>query len=79
MWPENWDAALLFAAVASQWRVAAGLGGVVYLGLDYAAVEAVMRMRRYPGARRAELFEQVRLMEAAALGVRNRKRARADG
>jgi hypothetical protein len=65
VWPENVEAVRLFCDVATQWRVAAGFG-VVYLGLDYAAVEAAMRMRGVKRRERSELFEKVRVMELAA-------------
>lgn len=40
--PENWEAVQLFLKCGTQWRLA-GLAGV-RTGLDYCAVESVMRM-----------------------------------
>lgn len=59
----------LFLALATQWRLA-GMGGGV-LGLDYVAAEAVMRIMGMK--KRAQVFDQLRTMEAAALRVLNTK------
>lgn len=42
VWPENWDAARVMLRAQTQWR-RAGMSGQRY-ALDYAALEAVMRM-----------------------------------
>lgn len=55
----------MFCDLATQWRVAAGFD-LVYLGLDYAAVEAAMRMRGIKRRDRARLFDKLRVMELAA-------------
>jgi hypothetical protein len=68
VWPDNWTAVELFCSLATQWRVGA-MGG--FLGLDYPAVESVMRIRRLP--ERAELFGAVQIMERAALPLLNQK------
>ncbi|MCC7413315.1 MAG: DUF1799 domain-containing protein [Gammaproteobacteria bacterium] len=65
VWPENWDALALFLACATQWRVA--MGGAI--GLDYAGVEAVMRMQRVAIGRRAALLTDVQIIEREALAV----------
>jgi hypothetical protein len=50
-----------------QWRVAAGMGGIVWLGLDLVAVDVVLRRS---GTERAdEVFADIVLMEAAAMEV----------
>lgn len=74
VWPEHVEAVELFCALATQWRVAAGFGGVMFLGLDYQAVEAAMRLRGVKPRDRARLFAQLRVMEAAALPELNRRR-----
>jgi hypothetical protein len=74
VWPEHVEAVELFCALATQWRVAVGFGGVMFLGLDYAALEAVMRLRGVRPKDRARLFGQLRVMEAAAAAVLNRGR-----
>ncbi len=62
VWPENWDTVRLFCDLSTQWQV--GFGGVI--GLRYESVLAVMRLRRIKGA---EMFDDLRVMEAEALRV----------
>lgn len=69
IWPENWGALRLFLAVETQWRVQLGFGVVVHLGLDYAALEAAMRMSGV--ADPAAMFADVCAMERAALPILN--------
>lgn len=68
---DNWDTVLLFLDCATQWRVAIGMGGALWLGLDYAAVAALMQMRGLARARRAALLADLQIMERAALAVLN--------
>lgn len=76
VWPEHWHAVSLFVAMGTQWRCAAGLGGLMWLGLDYAPlrqVNATVR-RAMPRTLRQPwraVFEQVRQLEAAAMAARN--------
>lgn len=74
LWPDNAEAVALFMACQTQWRVLAVAGAkravVIWHGLDYAGVAAVARAR---GQRlRGELFEDLRVMEAAAMAELNR-------
>lgn len=67
----NWTAVSVFIGAASQWRIAqigGGLAGatLVWLGIDYAGLDALMRRRRI---RDPQIFEDVRLMEHAALAA----------
>lgn len=74
VWEENVRAVELFCVLGAQWRtLSGGMGPPQFLGLDYAAVEAVMRMRRVPAAERGALFEDLRVMEAAARKELNAK------
>jgi len=63
----------VFLALSTQWR-RAGLAGVA-VGLDYAAVAPTLWMmgRRLPPAQRATLFEDLQVMEGAALEVMSRR------
>jgi hypothetical protein len=74
VWPEHVEAVELFCALATQWRVAAGFGGVMFLGLHYPAVESAMRLRGVKPKDRARLFAELRVMEAAAAAELNRRR-----
>jgi len=76
VWPENREAVELFVQLRTQWRIVAGFGAAAHTGLDYAAVEAVFRIRRVAPADRARLLDDVRVMESAYLSEVNK---RADG
>ena len=68
VWPDCVEAVLLFVRVATQWRTT--LSGVV--GLDYNAVRAVAEWR---GVRiNEQLFEDLRVMEQAALEALNERK-----
>ena len=72
VWPENWQAVQVFCAMGTQWKVSAGMSGLIWMGLDYVAlpiVEARLGVRR---AERVDLFARLRLMEAAARGELNK-------
>jgi hypothetical protein len=50
-------------AMSTQWRI--GMNGPT--GLDYNALPAVMRMAGVPAKDRAEVFDDIRIMEDVAL------------
>lgn len=60
-----------FLALQTQWRVAVGMGGVAHLGLDYAAIPPTMALLGVPRTQRREVFDGLRVMEAAALPILN--------
>lgn len=47
------------------------MGGAIHQGIDYTALESVMRMRGIED--QAASFEQIRLIESGALGVINKR------
>jgi hypothetical protein len=63
VWPDCWDAALLFVDCMTQWR--ASMSG--FYGLDYAGVLAAMEMKGVKRKARPQLFADIRVMEGAAL------------
>ena len=63
MWPENWDSFQLFATLATQWRI--GMSGPT--GLDYGVLFTLMAQRHLVGEEWESTFQDVRVMEAAAL------------
>lgn len=63
VWPENWPAVQLFAALGTQWRIA----HCGRTGLDYNALPVVMRLQQIPRAHWPDLFDAIRTMEDAAL------------
>lgn len=76
VWAQNWPVVQLFLACQSQWRMAVGLSGMVWLGLDYPGVDVVMRRRRM--TRTNSAFEALQAMEFAALRVLQRQRPKSD-
>jgi len=70
IYPENLHATNVFISMTTQWRV--GVGGPI--GLDYAAIPAVMRLCAVPVPERADTFECIRTMESEALLVMRESR-----
>lgn len=66
---ENWVSLLLFLDLETQWRTHLGANGLIWLGLDYAGAEALMRMKKM--AVREKLIGDLMEMERAALPVLN--------
>ncbi|GAA0311729.1 MULTISPECIES: DUF1799 domain-containing protein [Rhodovulum] len=67
VWQSNWDSVVAFLACETQWRLAAGLAGAVWLGLDYGAVDIVLRHHHLPSG----VFVDIQFMERAAMAVLN--------
>tara|TARA_R110002020_G_scaffold34066_34_gene103955 strand:- start:5497 stop:5859 length:363 start_codon:yes stop_codon:yes gene_type:complete len=65
VWDINWSSFTAFLACENQWRVAAGFGFVMRLGLEWNAVDILLR-RRGLGDRE---FEDMLVMERAALDI----------
>lgn len=66
VFPACWTSVTTFIACETQWRVAAHLAGIIWLGLDYSAVDVVMRRLSITDAR---VFADLQVMEAEALAV----------
>lgn len=69
IWRQNEVSVAAFLSITSQWRVAAGMKGLFYLGLDYASALAGIEaagMEVTP-----ELWTDVRLMERTARDALN--------
>lgn len=73
VWPENWETFLMFLRVSTQWNVG-GMGG--FLGLRYEGVWGVLDryLRDKTTEERIEVFEDLQIMERAALEVLNEKK-----
>ncbi len=69
VWEPNWTALLLFLACETQWAIVAGMGGVSYIGLNYQAVDIVMKHRGFD----AEAFRGLQIMEHEALRILNER------
>ena len=73
VWPENWPAFRLFCTVQTQWRHASGGTGAAATGLDYAALLAVMARMKLADEDHDALFDDVQVLERAALEAMNAK------
>lgn len=65
--PENWTSLCTFLACETQWRVAATMASVLWLGLDYQAVDVVLRRLGIEAS--DAVFADLQVMEDAALSV----------
>ncbi|WP_337267057.1 DUF1799 domain-containing protein [Oryzifoliimicrobium ureilyticus] len=65
--PNAWESFKAFISCSTQWRMAVGFGGVIWLGMDYPACKLVLDDLQSP----PHVFADLRLMEAAALPVLN--------
>ena len=63
VWPDNWDAILLFDALGTQWLV--GPSGPY--GLNYLVLYQKMARMNLTPERYDELEEEIRILEAAAV------------
>tara|TARA_R110000868_G_scaffold368852_1_gene631978 strand:- start:5867 stop:6133 length:267 start_codon:yes stop_codon:yes gene_type:complete len=63
--PDNWDSLRAWIACETQWRVVPRLKELVWLGLDFPAVDVVLRRRGCAD----HVFEDLCTMERAALDV----------
>ncbi|MFB2531034.1 DUF1799 domain-containing protein [Paracoccus sp. p3-h83] len=64
---DNADTMRAWLACASQWRMAIGMAGAIWLGLDYAGIDVVLRRGGFadPDA----VFTDLQLMEDEALAA----------
>ena len=61
IWPENWPSLCAFLACETQWRI----GPAGWMGLDYPAVDVVLRRLKFDDA----VFADLQDMEREALAV----------
>lgn len=69
IWQENLESFSVFQALTTQWRIS-DMG--YFFGLSYPAVESVLNMMGFNRKRNMEIFEDIRIMENAALEVLNK-------
>lgn len=69
VWPENWQAYLLFHAVRTQWRT--GPGGAC--GLDYGPLDRRIDRLNLSPEEREDLEACIQVMEFAAMAELNNK------
>jgi Phage related hypothetical protein (DUF1799) len=69
VWAPNWPAVTAFLGSSTQWRMLVGPERLIWTGLDYAAVDVVLRRGGYEDDVLADLM----VMESAALEVLNER------
>jgi hypothetical protein len=57
--------------MGTQWRAVGGMQGLTYTGLDYNVLPEMWERFDIPKKDRTSLFDQLRIMELAALPIRN--------
>lgn len=63
VYPDNAMSAGIFGDLMTQWRI----GPAGPTGIDYSAIEPVLRLRGVPRRDRPGMFEDISIMERAAL------------
>ena len=69
--PDQWHAWQCFVGTQRQWRVIAGMAGVVYEGVDSVALESTLRMLQIKRKHWPRVFWQMRILEDEARRLRN--------
>ena len=69
VWPEHVAAVEAFLAIAGQWRMVAGMGGLLALGLDYTAARAGLDLAGFNVT--PDLWADIQVIEAGAKAVMN--------
>ena len=69
IWPENMPAVALFVTLSTQWRT--GMGGPI--GLDYNVLFYRMDRLKLSDQEHEWMFDDIRVIEAAALTAINKK------
>lgn len=65
IWPENWQSFQIFCSLRTQWFT--GFNGRT--GINYCSMPIVFDLYNIEQNRRLEIFEDIMVMENAALGV----------
>jgi len=65
VWPINWDSVIAFLGCETQWHPLALPSAVVWTGLNYTALDIVMKRYKSPD----RVFDDVQFMERTALKV----------
>ncbi len=69
VWPEHAATVEAFLAIAGQWRMVAGMGGMLALGLDYAGAQAGLELAGIEAT--PALWADIRVIEAGAKAAMN--------
>ena len=74
LWPDNVQAINLLIAMGTQWRWVGSGYSVMQTGLDYNALPSVMRMVGIPQSERADVFNDLRVLEDVVLEMMRAKK-----
>ncbi|MGJ7497459.1 DUF1799 domain-containing protein [Variovorax sp. RT4R15] len=75
VWPDNWQALIVFTTMSTQWR---GSNGPT--GFDYGVLPEIWRRTKTPIDTRDEVFDCLQVMELAALEqMRSKPKAQIHG
>lgn len=70
VWPENWDALMLFVSLQTQWNYISGMGGGARTGLQYISVYPLLdKIAEGDQVEWARLFAEIRSMEHTVLAI----------
>lgn len=72
LWPDHWEAWLVFLRVQTQWQLVVGMGGAMWTGLNYQGVDMVLRKVVTDETRHLVVLDQLQVMEQEALKIRNK-------
>lgn len=75
VWPEHWKTWDAWLHLGTQWRLASGLGGARYQGIEFGSVPLALEMANVTEAERAAVIKGLCAMQAAALPVLNGRAA----
>jgi len=73
VWPENWNALLLFLACQTQWEISIGMGGAHYMPARSVNVELEYRWLKLERAKTATVIAQYRDIERHAMSICNER------
>ncbi|WP_169833516.1 DUF1799 domain-containing protein [Methylobrevis pamukkalensis] len=70
VWPDNWPSVTAFLELGTQIKPIVVSGGLIWTGYHYADVDVHLRRKGYPDA----VYDDLRVMEAAAIAALNERR-----
>jgi hypothetical protein len=71
VWPENWATWRTWLELATQWRLVAGVAGVIHQGIEFASVPLALELAGVTADERPDVLRGLKDMEQAALAVFN--------
>lgn len=72
VWPDNWETFTVFISLSARWQID-GMSGR-YQGFLRADIESTLRLMQIESSRHLEIFQNLQVMEGAAMKELNRER-----